>query len=414
MKRISSVSFSHKRKNVSEKELYTIRNIKLCVAAVFAVAAVILTAAVAIPQRGYAVNLDGQVVGIVKDAEKAAEIIQGVEQQVSDILGYDYKIEGTVEEAPLADEAEETVITQALMDSVEEIQQAYVLKIDGEPVAASEEETTILEAINSISAKYGVSDGSVVSFGNEVIIEFEYAPKDLLKSSDEITVMLDPCSRSALSPLSVRAVVSQTHEEPITFETEYTTDPSVYEGTEVVIREGEDGAVGITEQVVYLNGVEQSREQVSVAVVREPVSCQVARGTMPRPRYVSYGEYIWPTDYIMISCPFGYRGYSAGSSFHHGMDMAGAYRSDILAADGGEVICAEYVYSYGNLVKILHDNGDVTWYAHCDEITVSVGDKVARGDVIAYMGATGVATGNHLHFEVHVNGEAIDPMTVLP
>lgn len=413
MKRITPVSFSHKRKNISEEKLYAIRKIKLCVSAVFALAAVILAVAVALPQRGYAVNLDGQVVGVVKDAEQAEEIIQDVQQQVSDILGYDYVMESTVEETALSAEAEASEITEALMDKVEEIQKAYVLRIDGEPVAAADAESVILDAINSISAKYGVSDGSVVSFDNKVVIAFEYAPKDILKTADEISSMLDPCSRSSAAALSVRTVVNQTYEEPIAFECEYTTDPTAYEGTEVVLRDGEDGAINITEQVVYLNGVEQSREQISAVVVREPVSQQVALGTMFRPRYVSYGEYIWPAEGI-ITCSFGYRGESIGSSNHRGMDIGGVYRSNILAADGGEVICAESVYSYGNLVKILHDNGDVTWYAHCDELAVSVGDKVAQGDVIAYMGSTGVATGDHLHFEVHINGEAVDPLTVLP
>lgn len=413
MKRISPVLFSHKRKKKSDKELYTIRKIKLCVLAACAAAAVIFAAMVAIPQRGYAVNLDGQVVGVVKNADEAEEIIEDAEQRVSDILGYKYKIESTVEEASLAGEAEADTITEALMDSVEEIQKAYVLKIDGETAAAAEEESVILGAIENISSKYGVSEGSVVSFDNKVVIAFEYVSKDFLKTADEITVMLDPCSRSAERPLAVRTVVSEVHEEAIEFECEYTTDPTVYEGEELLLREGEAGAMSITEQVVYLNGVEQSRSEVSAVVVREPVSRQIALGTMFRPRYVSYGEYIWPAEGI-ITCSFGYRENSVGSSYHHGLDIGGVYRSNILAADGGEVIFAENVYSYGNLVKILHDNGDVTWYAHCDEIIVSVGDKVAQGDIIAYMGSTGISTGDHLHFEVHINDEAVDPITVLP
>ena len=67
------------------------------------------------------------------------------------------------------------------------------------------------------------------------------------------------------------------------------------------------------------------------------------------------------------------------------------------------------------MVKIQHENGDVTYYAHCSELLVEEGDAVAQGDVIARMGASGVASGTHCHFELHPGGgDAADPMDYLP
>ena len=65
---------------------------------------------------------------------------------------------------------------------------------------------------------------------------------------------------------------------------------------------------------------------------------------------------------------------------------------------------------YGNLIQIDHGNGYVTYYAHCTELYASVGDKVAQGDLIAAVGSTGNSTGNHLHFEIRLNGSVLNPL----
>ena len=105
---------------------------------------------------------------------------------------------------------------------------------------------------------------------------------------------------------------------------------------------------------------------------------------------------------------------TVGTSYHEGLDIAGQYRSYVVAADGGKVIYAQYNSVLGNLVKIQHDNGDVTWYGHNDELCVSEGDLVGRGQVIAYMGSTGMSTGNHVHFEIHIDEQSVDPLDYLP
>ena len=127
----------------------------------------------------------------------------------------------------------------------------------------------------------------------------------------------------------------------------------------------------------------------------------------------STGTYIWPAN-GNLSSRFGPRDSTVGSSNHQGIDISGSSGNPILAADGGEVIFSGRSNSYGNVVNILHDNGDITIYAHCSELFVREGDMVSQGQVIAGKGRTGVATGVHLHFELIINGVNVDPLRYLP
>jgi murein DD-endopeptidase MepM/ murein hydrolase activator NlpD len=95
---------------------------------------------------------------------------------------------------------------------------------------------------------------------------------------------------------------------------------------------------------------------------------------------------------------------------HTGVDIGAGHGSAIYAADGGEVIFAGYRNGYGNTVLVDHGGGVVTLYGHCSSLGVSVGQSVRKGQVIARVGSTGLATGPHLHFEVRRNGTPVDPL----
>ena len=86
------------------------------------------------------------------------------------------------------------------------------------------------------------------------------------------------------------------------------------------------------------------------------------------------------------------------------------YTSSIYAAKSGTVIVSQYSSSYGNYVVISHANGESTLYAHMSKRLVSEGDKVTQGQTIGLVGTTGSSTGNHLHFEVRLNGQRQDPL----
>jgi murein DD-endopeptidase MepM/ murein hydrolase activator NlpD len=125
------------------------------------------------------------------------------------------------------------------------------------------------------------------------------------------------------------------------------------------------------------------------------------------------GGMIWPLPgYSSISSSFGPRtSPTAGaSSYHKGIDIPAPVGTPIVAAIAGTVITSTYGSSEGNYVQIDHGNGVVTQYMHCSSLAVSVGQTVQQGQVIAYVGSTGVSTGAHLHFGVIINGTKYNPL----
>ena len=123
---------------------------------------------------------------------------------------------------------------------------------------------------------------------------------------------------------------------------------------------------------------------------------------------VADGTKVWPTVYSRINCDYlGYYG-------HNGVDIGGASGTPIYAYMGGTVTFSGWdTTGYGNCIKISHGNGLVTIYAHCSALYVSAGQQVSAGQTIAGIGMTGWATGNHLHFEVRINGVPVNPWTYL-
>ncbi len=99
---------------------------------------------------------------------------------------------------------------------------------------------------------------------------------------------------------------------------------------------------------------------------------------------------------------------------HNGVDMGGAMGDPIWASKDGVVIDAGWNGGYGNAVVIDHGDGIATLYAHQSELFVSTGDSVSQGETIGAVGSTGLSTGPHLHFEVRVNGDPVDPVLFLP
>lgn len=104
---------------------------------------------------------------------------------------------------------------------------------------------------------------------------------------------------------------------------------------------------------------------------------------------------------------------SIRSSRHTGLDIAASKGTQIKVVADGTVTSAEYSGSYGYLVKVDHGNGLETWYAHTSKMYVTKGQKVKAGDVIALVGSTGNSTGPHLHFEIRINGEHVNPQNYL-
>ena len=121
--------------------------------------------------------------------------------------------------------------------------------------------------------------------------------------------------------------------------------------------------------------------------------------------------WIRPCSYVMLTSPFGNRntGIAGASTYHQGVDLAGPEGTPIYASRGGTVTRATYGSSSGYYVTINHHDGFSSIYMHMTNYVVSAGQVVAQGQVIGYMGSTGVSSGSHLHFGISYNGVYVNP-----
>ena len=122
----------------------------------------------------------------------------------------------------------------------------------------------------------------------------------------------------------------------------------------------------------------------------------------------SAAGFVWPVHGVITS-GFGWR----WGRMHEGVDLAVSTGTPVVAAKAGVVIVAGWMGGYGNLVVVDHGGGVATAYGHNTSVTVGVGQQVEQGQLIAYSGSTGHSTGPHVHFEVRINGGAVDPMGYL-
>jgi murein DD-endopeptidase MepM/ murein hydrolase activator NlpD len=150
-----------------------------------------------------------------------------------------------------------------------------------------------------------------------------------------------------------------------------------------------------------------------------PVITTLATGTIPASAHTiqtppSGGAFVWPVEgSTRITSPFGYRldpETDGHSEFHTGVDIGANAGTHVRAVAPGEVTFAGWDGNYGNKVAIRHSGSWVTWYGHLQEFLVRKGDIVAAGDLIGLVGSTGRSTGPHLHLEVRVNDEPVDPL----
>lgn len=154
-------------------------------------------------------------------------------------------------------------------------------------------------------------------------------------------------------------------------------------------------------------------QKVATASLTEQPKPQTTRETKRR-IYIrqpgELGRFEWPIS-GRITSSFGWR----DGRQHKGIDIWNPAASScvIHSAQGGTVVRAGYSGAYGNLVVIAHPGGWETYYAHMSRITVSRGQVVDTGQMVGYMGRTGDATGYHLHFEVHRNGQVLNPLVLL-
>lgn len=190
------------------------------------------------------------------------------------------------------------------------------------------------------------------------------------------------------------------------------------QGGEAAAHDGQGGPISTptVQNVSYtLSLVEQglAQRRASLTALKEELSQRQASlglvGSISLPGGTTPA--IWPARGV-VSSPYGLRW--NGSDFHPGIDIANDMGTPIIAtADGVVRVAGWNDGGYGNMVDIDHGNGIMTRYGHAMQVAVTAGQHVRRGQVIAYMGSTGFSTGPHVHYEVRINGQAVNPSAYL-
>ena len=141
----------------------------------------------------------------------------------------------------------------------------------------------------------------------------------------------------------------------------------------------------------------------------------VRRGVEGRQALAAATPSLWPLTSGWLSSKFGSRmdPLTGQNDFHSGLDISAERGTPVHATADGEVQLASFNGNYGNCIEVEHGLGITTRYGHLSRFVVRSGQKVKRGDVIGYVGATGRTTGPHLHYEILMNGQAINPLKFL-
>ena len=414
--------------------------------------------------KAYVAYVNGEEVGVVASEEELSSIVGNVETRVASVLGEEYSYDAEITLAPTyLDAGTQTnarAVEDALFEDTGAMMDAYAVSVDGQELGyaqTSEELETMLDNVtqpylNDQTVEHHFTQ-DVEIYEVEVPSNTEFAPDTLQSTlsgnkeeaeyvtvergdtfnsvaeaagltgdelqalnpdadSSKLTVGDQLLVKQAVPMLTVETVVTETYEETIQSPVEYVDNPNLYEGTTRLKAAGQDGVEKIEARVTCINGQEVQRKEVSRTTVQEATTTYMYQGTKEKPSTASTGIFNWPLRGTITS-PFGYRNIFGSTSFHSGLDIAAPYGTQISAADGGTVTFAGWRGSYGQTVIITHDNGMVTYYAHCSSLLVNAGDKVYQGQAIARVGMTGTATGYHCHFEVRVNGKSVDPANYL-
>ncbi len=210
--------------------------------------------------------------------------------------------------------------------------------------------------------------------------------------------------------INVMATTRRIEKREVPFTVERRRDNNMYRGQSRILQPGKPGLEEVTYQISYLNGREVGREVLERRVLKESRSQVVAVGSrMLLASRSGAGERLaWPT-VGAIESPFGHR----WGRLHTGVDIAAGTGAPVRAAESGRVTSAGWNGGYGLTVDVYHGDGVVTRYAHLSRIEVRVGQRVERGQLLGRVGSTGNTTGPHLHFEVLVNGQPVNPARFL-
>ena len=352
-----------------------------------------------------------------QEGESASEETQGgdSEETSTEAAGGDTENSSESTEAP-ADTEEATtqdsaVAEQGVDDGVKYVGFADTIQVMETYVNASQikdKDTAYTEMTtkNAEAGIYVVEPGdalSIIAEKNNISVDEIKELNPQIESDDDI--YYDDRLNITVPKAALQILVEkqETYKESYNEDVVYQDDDSMFIGETEVVQEGTPGSHVVTDLVTYKDDVESERENLKETVEVAAVAEVVKRGTKSKPTYM------YPVTNWNLTSNFGYR----WGRLHAGADVGVPIGTTVRASRAGQVITAGWVGGYGNCVIIDHGDGVTTRYGHLSEVTVSVGQYVDQGQQVALSGNTGRSTGPHLHFEIRINGEAVDPLPYL-
>ena len=264
--------------------------------------------------------------------------------------------------------------------------------------------------LNEYINEKGIKRDSIISYEVNMNLELKRNRFDveLLQTNDEVVKFLYDIAKKDKDIVNI--TVKYIKEDVLEIKPSTLIIPSdnLYLG-ESKVEEGTNGLNKITKEVTADIDKEIQSKIIKQSVLKEEVSKRIYRGTRNPYEYgVAFLSH--PTKGGYMTSGYGER----WNSFHKGIDIAGDIGDDVIAAMDGEVIYSQYNDGgYGNLIIVKHEDDMETYYGHLSESYVEVGDKIRKGDIIAAVGNTGFSTGPHLHFELRVSDEPVDPTSYI-
>ena len=378
----------------------------LCLVGMLAVGVSIVSVGITL---GFRVNYEGSDIATVKNAgvfDTAKSIVlehMGSKNADSAIKTPGFKMTLTVSDR--LDTA--MTLANAIVENTNDIVEASALVVNGECVACgdTEELNSKLEERRTAFETQGAENSS--EFTENVTLQKGYYLRSEISDSNKI--------EAAIQNIGVKTVSVITSDVEIAYSKKTVKTAEEYVGYSKVTTEGQNGISRKTESVEIVNGEEISRTQLSSEVIKEPVTEVTTVGTAKTKASAAQRSSERSAGFI---CPLKRGSFTISSYYgdgrgHKGMDLAADKGTPIYAVADGTVTSAGYDRNYGYNVVIKHSNGLSTRYAHASKLCVSTGQTVSQGDVIAYVGSTGTSTGNHLHFEVMVNGNRVNPISYI-
>lgn len=276
----------------------------------------------------------------------------------------------------------------------------YMVYLNDEPIAVTATKPeTVLDTYGDVKAmRY--SQGAQEINDEISISELNEKVNMEVLNEDELSETLYLSLNDEEPVLTGKSMQTFTHTEKYYAPCQYIYDDDMYNDEEEIIQEGKEGSMQVTVLATYFDGEELERKPFDTEITETAIPKVVHIGTKDRP------EYILPVISYTFTSGFGPR----WGTNHNGVDLAVPVGTEVYAAADGVVVQSGWNGGYGICIDIDHGNGVVTRYGHMSQSDVAVGQNIEQGQHIGLSGNTGNSTGPHVHFEIRIEDEAVNPM----